>query len=241
MHPANLISIALQKQKKQKLPELPCEPVKAICAITGQRQLCLPREEVIKYTFTNLNLFVAPTSGFISVDVFYAWNYGYVTEGRGREKRPERMSSWVCDGEQFIELNRQGVREWVLKEEMPAVWTGYATTSYKKHGTMVAKVNIGNHRIWAFEMRLVDCSDMKLVMNWWQILNLALRDGIGRTIMEGLDCPPFVIGKIGLKKWIEFEQWAAPKYQSALYSFLCYLLLSQEELRDESNSFFNRQ
>ena len=233
MHPTNLISIALQKQNKI-LPPLPCEPVEEICAITGIKQMCIPREEVIQYTFTNLDMFVSPMSRFVSIDVFYAWNYGYKTnEDRKRANHPERMSSWFCDGEQFIELDRQGVREWVLKEKMPNIWTGYVTTSYKKHGSMVARINKGNRRIWAFEMRLVDCSNMIVVLDWWQILNSALRDGIGRTILESVECPPFVLGKIGVKKWIEFERWARPKYQSALYSFLCYLLPSQEELEKE--------
>jgi hypothetical protein len=73
---------------------------------------------------------------------------------------------------------------------------------------------------------------MVRVAEWWHILNLALRDGFGRTILENLECPPFVIRKAGIKKWLEFERWAKPKHQSAVYSFLCYLLPSQEELKN---------
>ncbi|MFA4871297.1 MAG: hypothetical protein WC623_24070 [Pedobacter sp.] len=239
MHPVNLIAKALQKHGKI-LPELPCEPVEAVCALTGDACLCLPRNEVIGKAFTNLDLFASPKSQFTGVDVFYSWNYGYKTsDDKKIEKKPERMSSWFCDGEQFVELDRQGVREWVLKEKMPAIWTGYTTISYKKHGSVLAKVNTGKQRMWLFETRLVDC-DYEKMMDWWQVMNLALRAGISRTSMKTLLCPPFFIAKVGLKIWMEYERWAKAKYQSALYSFLCYLLPSQEELKNEGNSFAYR-
>jgi len=75
---------------------------------------------------------------------------------------------------------------------------------------------------------------MGRVREWWDVLNVALRAGIGRTVLESLDCPPFVMAKVGLPVWLEFEAWARPKYLSALYAFLCYLLPSQEELKHES-------
>jgi hypothetical protein len=233
-HPVNIIAAALQKQNKS-LPVLPCEPVTAICAITGIKQECIPRKEVISYTFTNLDIFRAPDSRFIGVDFFYSWNYGYPT-GHTRDKHPERSSSWFCDGNEFLELNRQGIRDWVLKKEMPEAWTGYVTTSYKKHGSMVAKVNTKKRRVWAFEMRTVDCTNFSLMLNWWQTLNTVLRAGIVRSILESLECPAIVLKNLDIKKWVEFEKWARPKYQSALYAFLCYLLPSQDELKEEQKN-----
>lgn len=234
MHPVTLISEALRKAGNH-LPEYPCEPVNEICALTGQADLCLPRKEVLGKAFTNIDLLANPGSDYISCDVFTAWNYGFKTKaGAKMDKRPERMSSWFCDGETFQELTRQDVRAKVFQSEMPEKWTAYATTSYKKHGSLIAKVNTGKQRIWAFETRVVDCSDMQKVKGYWDVLNIALRAGIGRSVMESLNCPPFLINKVGLKTWMEFESWAKDKYLSALYSFLCYLLPSQEELKNES-------
>lgn len=233
MHPVTLISDALRKAGKH-LPEYPCKPVIAICALTGQETLCLPRKEVLGKSFTNIDRLAVPESEYVSCDVYIAWNYGYKSREEAKKNRtPERGASWFCDGETFQELTRQDVRTKVFQSEMPEKWTGYATTSYKKHGSLVAKVNTGKQRVWAFETRVVDCTDMQKVKGYWDILNIALRAGIGRSVMETLNCPPFLIGKVGLKTWIEFEAWAKDKYLSALYSFLCYLLPSQEELKNE--------
>jgi hypothetical protein len=118
---------------------------------------------------------------------------------------------------------------------MPEQWVGYATTSYKKHGSLKTPVNTGKRRVWLFETRLVDCTDMATVLEWWAILNSALLREFGRQILETLDCPQHVMKKCGLTKWLAFEKWARPRYKSALYAFLCYLLPSQKELEDETN------
>lgn len=288
MHPCQLISQALQKKGKT-LPELPCEPVMAMCAVTGETCLCLPRKYVLGKAFTNGDLLASPDSQFVSVDVFYTWNYGYFTApkpldekleqkllsqgirsiildlwkaveaqkhqteesflealgGKTEEvemilaatrkkitKRPERMSSWFCDGETFTELNRIGVRHKVFQKETSKIWSAYATISYKKHGSLLATVNTGSQRFWLFEERIVNCSDMKQVNVWWEKLNTALYAGIGRMVLESLECPPYLMQKVGLLNWIDFEQWARPKYLSNLYAFLCYLLPSQEEMKN---------
>ena len=232
MKAVNLLYEALIHEEK-RLPPLPCETVTALCAVTGQRTICLPRKHVIGKAFTDSSAFASPGSQFISVDVFYAWNYGYKTDPKKKmEKKPERMSSWFCDGETWEELNRQGVRTKVFQPNMPPSWAAYATTSYKKHGSIHAKVNSSTSRFWLFETRQVDCSDMSLVNEWWTVLNKALRDGIGRSILETVDCPPYLISKVGFTVWRDFEEWASDKKLSALYAFLCYLLPSQEELKD---------
>jgi len=203
--------------------------------LTGLECECFPRKDVLPHSFTNADILRAPASQYVSIDAYVAFNYGYrVDPAKKSDRKPERMSSWFCDGEQFIELNRQGVRERAMKENMPSTWAAYATTSYKKHGSLFTKTNTGKQRIWLFEMRLVDMTDMEKTQEWWKILNAALRDNIGRSILESLECPPFLLKKIGIKKWMEFERWAHDKYLSSLYSFLCYLLPSQEELKAEN-------
>ena len=179
-----------------------------------------------------MNLLAAPNSEYVSAEVLQVWEFGYKTaEDKKRDKRPERMSSWFCDGVTFEELDRQGVRAKVFQAEMPPVWTAYATTSYKKHGSLRSRVNTGGKRVWLFEERAVDLSDMATVNEWWGVLNQALRDGFGRSVLETLDCPPYLIAKNGLAKWQALEAWGRDKINSAKYAFLCYLLPSQEELK----------
>ena len=234
MHPIRLIYSALTKQRKP-LPSLHCEPVTAVCAVTGETLPCLPRKDVLGASFTNMNLLAAPNSEYVSAEVLQVWEYGYRTaEDKKRDKRPERMSSWFCDGVTFDELDRQGVRAKVFQSEMPPVWTAYATTSYKKHGSLRARVNHGAQRVWLFEERLVDLTDMDTTQAWWGVLNQALRDGFGRSVLETLDCPPYLMAKHGLAKWQAFEAWAQGKVNSARYAFLCYLLPSHEELKHGS-------
>jgi hypothetical protein len=221
MHPVNLISKAIATHPER--PELPCEPQEGVCAVTGLTGACIPRKELLGKSFTNGDLLARPDSALVSADAFYTLRFKW-----------ERMSSWLCDGIKFERLDRQGVRSKVFNADMPEKWSAYATTSYKKHGSLNAKVNTGKSRIWLFETRIVNMSDRAQVNEWWGVLNMALRAGIGRSILESLECPPFVIGKIGLKTWLEFEAWARPRYLSALYAFLCYLLPSQEELKNEA-------
>ena len=225
MHPVSLIASAIKQGKE--CPALPYKSIQteAVCAITGMRVPCIPRKELIGKSFTNHDALAAPHSEYVGVDAYLALKYKW-----------ERMASWFCDGITFERLNRQGVRAKVFQKAMPTQWAAYATTSYKKHGALHARVNTGGRRIWLFEMRLADLSDRNQVDEWWRALNAALRAGIGRSVLESLDCPPFLVGKVGLKTWMEFERWAQPKYQSATYAFLCYLLPSQEELKLESNT-----
>lgn len=219
MHVVNLIASSIKETEKEQLP---CEPQKGICAITGQETLCIPRKEVFGKNFTNGDLFSCPQSNMISVDAYHALKYKW-----------ERYSSWFCDGKTFYKLDRLGVREKVFEPNMPDVWAAYATTSYKKHGALNAKVNTNKNRVWLFEMRQVNLTNMEIVIDWWTNLNDFLRAGFGRSIIETLECPAFVMGKVGMKKWLEFEKWARPKYLSSLYAFLTYLLPSQEELKNE--------
>jgi hypothetical protein len=207
------------------VPELPCSPETGICCLLGIETMCVSRKYAFSSNFTSLDLLKAPDSQHLSVDAFLALKYKW-----------ERSSSWFCDGETFYCLDRLGVREWVLREKMPKLWTGYATTSYKKHGALKSKISSGHKRIWLFENTLVYCTPYNRMMDWWGLLNDALRAGLGRSILESLDCPTFVMQKVGIEKWLTYEKWARIHYQTPLYQFLCYLLPSQEELKQEAGN-----
>lgn len=221
MHTVNLIASAIAQDPEKAV--YTGETIQGICAVTGVYDSCIPRKELLGKSFTNGDLLAAPESNLISLDALHTLTYKW-----------ERASSWYCDGERFIRLDRKGVRSMVLTAQYSKHWSGYATTSYKKHGSLFTKVNTSGRIIWRFEMRNADCTDHKRLFDIWTRLNTELRGGIGRSILESLDCPPFLIKKFGIQRWMEFEQWARPLYQGALYQFLCYLLPSQEELKLEN-------
>lgn len=246
MHAVNLIAQALPETEAPSP-----QPIgTGICCVTGLEGPVVRRKDLLGPSFTDGALLAAPQSEWASIDAYRALRYKW-----------ERMSSWVCDGDQFWRLDRQGVRKAVLHNDLPLrPWCGYATTSYKKHGAVRAPINSGERAVWLFESRLVDCSDRFKLFDWWIELNRALRlfhdrlshcspklkhllflwskqhlnkKGFCRHILEAIDCPPFFIEEIGVAEWMAFETWAQPKQQSALYAFLCYLLPSQEELKHE--------
>ena len=222
MHPVHLIAAAIDPSDPDR-PELDAETRTGVCAVSGVECATVARKDLFGKSFTDGAVLAAPDSDRVGVDAYMALRYKW-----------ERMSSWICDGENFRRLNRVGVRDAVFAPSLPTQpWASYATTSYKKHGALRARINNGSRRVWLFESRLVDCSDMNLVMDWWLRLDAALRLGFGRSILETLDCPSAVMGKIGPRAWMEFEAWARQRKNSALYAFLCYLLPSQEELRHE--------
>lgn len=213
MHPISLIYFNLPEK-------LELEAIDAVCCITGESGPCVKRKDLLGKSFTNVDLLACPDSDFVGIDAYSVM------------KNRKTRSSWFCSEAEFMPLTRVTVREMVFKPEMPKVWAAYATTSFKKHGVLKTRVNTGNHRVWLFEELLVDCSDIGKVNNWFVIMDKALRSGISRPVIESLECSPFVIEKVGLKTWMNFDKWARTKYQSALYSFLTYLLPSQEELRN---------
>lgn len=224
MHPITVIASAIQQD-----PE--CPPVEwateaGICAVTGMVEAAtIPRKLLLGPSFTDGALLAAPGSDRVSVAAYKALRFKW-----------ERMSSWICDGETFVRLDRQGVRAAVFAEPPVRPWCGYATTSYKKHGAIRTKVNGPGRRIWLFETRLVDCSDMAETLAVWNKLNAALRLGFGRPALEAVECPPWLMAKVGIDAWRDFEAWALPLKQSALYAFMCYLLPSQEELKNAQSA-----
>ncbi len=222
MHPVNLIASGLSADDPD-CPVFDGALENGVCAVTGQHGKTLPRKLLLGKSFCDGERLLAPDSDRVSVDAYIAMKYKW-----------ERMSSWICNGAEFKKINRIEVRNAVLSKAMPSPWAGYATTSYKKHGALRAHINYNDQNIWLFETRIVDCSDEDKLNEYWKRLNAALRLGIGRSILESLNCPAFVMRKIGIEAWMDFETWATPISKSALYAFVCYLLPSQEELKNES-------
>lgn len=221
MHSVDLIAASLGKAAEP----LPCEPVEGVCCVTGDVTQCIPRKHLLGKSFTNGDLLASPASGLVGLAAYRAMGYP-----------PERKSSWLCDGVTFRRLTRVEVRDLVIGGSYPDIWSGYATTSYKKHGALRTPVNSGGKRVWLFEMTLVDCTDHARLLSIWDRLNRELRSGFSRTVMETCEPNSYVLNEVGFARWQTFERWAKPIYHGGLYQFLCYLLPSQEELKDERKS-----
>lgn len=203
-------------------PENPPEtPQPGVCCVTGAECDTIARKHVIKPSFTNYDLLRAPMSDRAGVAAWRVMNHA-----------PARQSLWWTDGKVFRLLKRQDVRTLVLDGVDAAQWSGYVTTSYKKHGALRCPVNTGARQVWLFEMLLVDCSDRAAIAETWRRLRAAQDAGIPRPLIETLDVSPGHMSKIGWRVWAEFEAWARPRVQSALYQFVTYLLPSQEELKN---------
>lgn len=220
MHAVDLIYAALPITDPD-YPAMPCDPSPGVCCVTGSYGPSLPRRELIGPSWTQHDLLAAPHSDRVGVAAYVALKYKW-----------ERMSSWICDGIEFRRLDRAGVRAAVLGPRPERPWVGFATTSYKKHGAMLAPVNAGReHNVWLWDTERVDCSDSDKVAEYWGTLNAALRMGIPRAVLETLICPAWLVARIGVSAWMDYQAWARPVYRSALYRFLCYLLPSQEEIK----------
>ena len=218
MHAVDLIAASIPATERAPLP---CETREEVCCITGETALCIPRKTAIKDCFTNSDLLKSPESKWVSVDAFQALKYKW-----------ERMSSWICDGRSFTRLNRQGVRAAVFGDTPSTPWAAYATTSYKKHGSLWTPINSGARRVWRFEMKTVDLSDGSFRAIWETMLAWQKR-GVSRNAMETMmpGCKDIQI--MGYKTWMDFCEWAEPLAHNSTYLFMCYLLPSREELEHE--------
>lgn len=216
----NIFELISNTIKKEWI-DLPSEPIVKICAVTGKKTLCVPRKNLMSSGFTDQRVLSCPTSDFISIEAYQTMKY-----------QLERKSSWIVIEKKFKRLKRIDIRPYVLNGVQGKIWAGYVTTSYKKHGALKAVIN-HSKAIWAFDEALVDCSNKEKVNNWYNHLVVEFKKGFGRTILETLHCPPYILKRIGLMEWQQFEKWAKPKYKSSLYKFLCYLLPSQAELKKQ--------
>lgn len=229
MHATDLLATACPEEWREPLPEV---PIDGVCCLTGQYGPTIKRRKVFGSSFTEFEVFKVPSSDRVGINVWHAFRAGYfAVEGKKRKKKPEAMSCWWTDGRQWIELNKVKIRSFVLDGCGDLPWAGWVTTSYKKHGATRAPVNSAPRGVWALDEMLVDCSDAYRVKRWWDRLREAQEIGINRTVIETLEIPVFVLDKIDMVYWLSFKKWAREKRQSTLYRFLCYLLLSQEEMK----------
>jgi len=219
MHTAELIGMALRD--REDCPALPEEPRPGLCAVTGVARMTVARKCLFGKSFTNIDRLAVPESDRVGVAAYWALKYG-----------PERKSCWFCDGQRFLQIRKPDIRLMVLgcPSILAPTWAGYVTTSYQKHGALVAPVNGPVTDLWGFDDSVVDC-DVGKSRDWWSRLNQALLAGISRTSIERVDCPVYALKAVGVSTWLEFEAWAKPHSLNPLYRFLCYLLPSQEELK----------
>jgi hypothetical protein len=193
---------------------------KNICCITGDLTDCIPKKLVIKDTFTNRDLLKAPQSEYCSVDAYIVLSYKW-----------QRFSSWLCNGKEFQRLTKTDFKHLILNGVPYDTWAIYITTSYKKHGALVAKINNTPFGIWRFEMQDVDCRDNEKVKEWYDKLLYIHKLGIPRSVLENLNAGMKLINAVGILEWHKFTTWANDKYRSPLYGLLCYLLPSLGELK----------
>lgn len=228
MHTVNLLAAACPAEWREPLPE---ETKIATCCLTGQQVETISRKHLLGSSFTEFSSLKVPESDRIGVDAWCAFQAGYYAEeGKKRRKKPEAMACWWTDGVEWVEINKAFVREKVLNGSGSRPWAGWVTTSYKKHGSLRSPVNKHPFGVWGFDEYIVDCSDKEKVNEWWNRLRKAQDSGLGRTTLENVQMPVAMLAKADMAAWLEFKQWAGDKKDSALYKFLCYLLLSQEEL-----------
>lgn len=225
MHTVNLLAAACPAEWREPLPE---EPKIATCCLTGQQVMTISRKSMISKSFTEVERFMAKESDRIGVDVWFSFTAGYIaSEGKKAEKKPECMACWWTDGVEWVEINKAFIREKVLNGSGLRPWAGWVTTSYKKHGSLRSPVNKHPFGVWGFDDYIVDCSDKEKVNEWWNRLREAQDSGLGRTTLENVQMPVAMLAKTDMAAWLGFKRWAIDKKDSALYKFLCYLLLSQ--------------
>jgi len=229
MHCVDLIASAVPDEH---VPELPEEPSVGICAVTGAETDTISSRHLLSASFTQWDMLVRPDSERVGINVWRAWNYGWREDGKKRDYRPERMSSWIAAPDGLHRLTRQQVREAVLSGCDWPRWAGYATTSYKKHGSLLAPVNSSGRAVWLWEITKVDCSDLGRVHEMWDRLREYQDAGIPRPVLETAEPEPYLIAKVGIDTAQSLYDFAKPVIQSPLYQFMCYLLPSAQELKE---------
>jgi hypothetical protein len=204
---------------------LPVEPVENICAVTGELRPCIPRKKLFGSNFISYHIFNSPLSDFVGTNVFQTLKY-----------RPERASSWVVTPKIFTKLKRIEVRPLVLYGVNSQRWSGYVTTSYKKHGAIGNVINNSKFGVWKFDDLLIDCSDSEKVLGWYNKLNYFLHKGLSRPVLESGQLNQWGAKQAGIEVCRNFLYWIKDKKTDPLYKFLCYLLPSQEEIKNENKS-----
>lgn len=217
-----------------KIPMPEGETADGICCFTGLRCPTLPRKDVLDKTFNKHEFLLAPDSDRVGVNVV-----------RALSLKEERMSCWIATTRKFYavgestpknpkDLTRAQAREMVINGvDFDGPWSGYWTTSYKKHGAYVSPVNhSGRFGFWGFESMTVDCRDNRKVRDIFDFLMGLKVAGMMEVEMRTLDfsrktCETFTIAQL-----LEVRRKLVPLAKDPLFEFLMYLLLSAKEIKD---------
>lgn len=203
-----------------------------LCFVTGQETLCIPRDRAISEAFTDMRFCASPLSPVVSVNVAIAWKHGYRIPGKKRIFCPERQACWYVDENQFRQISRDEILFIVLHGAPSTPWAGWATEKYRKHGSIRAPINHHPHGIWGFDEAKPDCRDAYKVNRMYDFMMGYYAHGIGKKTMLYRTAPSHIIGKIGIKVWMDFLQWSEPLFYSQLYKFLVYLLPAKGDCND---------
>jgi len=208
-----------------------------VCCVTGEYCETIPRKSVITSSFGDTDRLIAPYSNRISLDAYIAFKGGYFganEDGSPKKirKKPESMSCWWCDGNRFEELDKAGIRKKLFVGSQGACWGGYVTTSYKKHGSLRAPINIEAFGAWAFNDNLayMVCPEEN---RWiWSILREAQAKGVSRNFLAGEDMTMKCVEGQELSYIIRLESFIKGWMYSHRYQLLCYLLPSKQEIEE---------
>jgi len=226
MTPCTLIA----KHVKKDVPLGGLEIMEEVCCVSGQKTQCVPVKELISASFNDARFFWIEGGRWIGVEVYQAWRYGVMQEGKKRLFNPERMSCWVAHNDAVEwKIGRIRIRELALSGCSASPWACWVTTGYKKHGSLRAKVNISQRGIIAFDEVLVDCTGEKIDPVYRRLSKMQTA-GFSRPTLETLICPPAVLRKLDFKLWMAFCNWAKAWYTSPVYQFCCYMLPSKAEI-----------
>lgn len=229
MHAADLLADAFRKLDGGNMPDI-SGAEEGVCCITGETGPTLPRKDILGSSFTDLTGMMARESDRIGVNATIALRYTVPVEGKKRPRWPEMMDSYWCDGDHFQILDRPAARKIILEGATSKnPWVAYINLTKKKHGMMRTPVNRGPFGRWAFAETIVDCRDFRLVRSWYERMEQALDDGIGRQSIQAGDMPPGLIKKIGLDVWAPFAEFAREKRNAPLWGLLVWLLPTMAE------------
>ena len=209
--------------------EIPEKPARGVCCVTGLECDTISRKCGIKPTFTRQDIFRAPDSDRIGVDAFLTLGY-----------EPERKACWIAT-EKEIRLVRENIkatfREIILNEQYPEGWWAiFITTTWKKHGAIVAPACQGKRRPFvALDDEAIDVSRADILRDYFSRLRAAKKKGFSMQMLADVafDAASMKFGSFTLDKWFEFRDWANGIKRSPLYRLALYLLPSAEELKAE--------
>ena len=235
MHTIDLLYQAAKPDYQSWTESKGLTPAPGICCVTGEyREATVSRRLALPKTYTDGVELWAPGSERISVAAADVLHYKW-----------ERMGSWVCDGAAFRRLiappdtpagfRREPARRAVLDDSPAAPWAGFLTTTYKKHGSIKAPINLDGQRRWLFDDLVVDCSDVAQMREWYNRMAEMRYVGVSRAALEHLEIDGGLLAKIGWQRWYEYADWAGARMYQPLYALLLYLMPSQQEVKNDKS------